>query len=250
MGKIKNQKWYTPKHKNVNSKITNLEKFNIQLIKEYEEDRVYDDLVPDPENITRSNTNNSTPKIEDRDRYDVEYLFEALINGNLKVVEITLRTDCALKAIEIVSKKFPSLKIGAGTVLSNEDLNSVKDAGAKFAVSPGSTISLATHALEKEFPFLPGVSNSSDIMNLMNLDYKFFKFFPAQAAGGLEYLKSLSGPFPEILFCPTGGINQNNAHEWLSQKNVICVGGSWIIPPESRDYKEITKRALLASSLS
>ena len=157
---------------------------------------------------------------------NVEYLFEALINGNLKVVEITLRTDCALKAIEIVSKKFPSLKIGAGT------------------------ISLAKHALEKEFPFLPGVSNSSDIMNLMNLDYKFFKFFPAQAAGGLEYLKSLSGPFPEILFCPTGGINQNNAHEWLSQKNVICVGGSWIIPPESRNYKEITKRALLASSLS
>ena len=181
---------------------------------------------------------------------NVEYLFEALINGNLKVVEITLRTDCALKAIEIASKKFPSLKIGAGTVLNNEDLNSVKDAGAKFAVSPGSTISLATHALEKEFPFLPGVSNSSDIMNLMNLDYKFLKFFPEQAAGGLEYLKSLSGPFPEILFCPTGGINQNNAHEWLSQKNVICVGGSWIIPPESRDYKEITKRAFLASSLS
>lgn len=181
---------------------------------------------------------------------NVEYLFEALINGNLKVVEITLRTDCALKAIEIASKKFPSLKIGAGTVLNNEDLNSVKDAGAKFAVSPGSTISLATHALEKDFPFLPGVSNSSDIMNLINYDYKFFKFFPAQAAGGLEYIKSLSGPFPEILFCPTGGINQNNAHKWLSQKNVICVGGSWIIPPESRDYKEITKRALLASSLS
>ena len=180
---------------------------------------------------------------------NVEYLFEALIKGNLKVVEITLRTDCALKAIEIASKKFPSLKIGAGTVLNNEDLISVKNAGAKFAVSPGSTISLATHAIKMKFPFLPGVSNSSDIMNLMNLDYKFFKFFPAQAAGGLEYLKSLSGPFPEILFCPTGGINQNNAHEWLSQKNVICVGGSWIIPAESRDYKEITKRALLASKL-
>jgi 2-dehydro-3-deoxyphosphogluconate aldolase/(4S)-4-hydroxy-2-oxoglutarate aldolase len=189
------------------------------------------------------------PVLTINDIDNVEYLFEALINGNIKVVEITLRTDCALKAIEIASKKFPSLKTGAGTVLSNDDLNSVKDAGAKFAVSPGSTISLATHALEKEFPFLPGVSNSSDIMNLMNLDYKFFKFFPAQAAGGLEYLKSLSGPFPEILFCPTGGINQNNAYEWLSQKNVICVGGSWIIPPESRDYKEITKRALLASKL-
>ena len=181
---------------------------------------------------------------------NVEYLFEALINGNLKVVEITLRTDCALKAIEIVSKKFPSLKIGAGTVLSNEDLISVKNAGATFAVSPGSTISLATDAIKMKFPLLPGVSNSSDIMNLINLDYKFFKFFPAQAAGGIEYLKSLSGPFPEIMFCPTGGINQENADKWLSQKNVICVGGSWIIPSEINDYKEITRRALLASSLS
>mgnify|MGYP001206809664 FL=1 len=181
---------------------------------------------------------------------NVEYLFEALINGNLKVVEITLRTDCALKAIEIASKKFPSLKIGAGTVLNNEDLISVKNAGATFAVSPGSTISLATDAIKMKFPFLPGVSNSSDIMNLINLDYKFFKFFPAQAAGGIEYLKSLSGPFPEIMFCPTGGINQENADKWLSQKNVICVGGSWIIPSEINDYKEITRRALLASSLS
>ena len=181
---------------------------------------------------------------------NVEYLFEALINGNLKVVEITLRTDCALKAIEIASKKFPSLKTGAGTVLNNEDLISVKNAGATFAVSPGSTISLATDAIKMKFPFLPGVSNSSDIMNLINLDYKFFKFFPAQAAGGIEYLKSLSGPFPEIMFCPTGGINQENADKWLSQKNVICVGGSWIIPSEINDYKEITRRALLASSLS
>ena len=189
------------------------------------------------------------PVLTINDIDNVEYLFEALLNGNLKVVEITLRTDCALQAIEIASKKFPSLKTGAGTVLSNEDINSVKDAGATFAVSPGSTNSLATHALEKEFPFLPGVSNSSEIMNLMNLGYKFFKFFQAQAAGGLEYLKSLSGPFPEILFCPTGGINQNNAEEWLSQKNVICVGGSWIIPAESKNYEEITKRALLASKL-
>ena len=190
------------------------------------------------------------PVLTINDIENVEYLFEALINGNLKVVEITLRTECALKAIEIATKKFPSLKIGAGTVLNNEDLNSVKDAGAAFAVSPGSTISLASHAIEIEFPFLPGVSNSSDIMNLMNLNYKIFKFFPAQAAGGLEYLKSLSGPFSEIKFCPTGGINQDNAHKWLSQRNVICVGGSWIIPPESKDYKEITRRAFLASSLS
>ena len=97
------------------------------------------------------------PVLTINDIDNIEYLFEALLNGNLKVVEITLRTDCALKAIEIASKKFPSLKTGAGTILSNEDLNSVKDAGATFAVSPGSTISLAKHALEKKFPFLPGV---------------------------------------------------------------------------------------------
>ena len=181
---------------------------------------------------------------------NVEYLFEALICGNLKVVEITLRTSCALKVIEIASKKFSSLKVGAGTVISDEDLNSVKDAGATFAVSPGFTLPLATYAIEIDFPYLPGISNASDIMNLTNLGYKVFKFFPAQATGGIEYLQSLNGPFPEIMFCPTGGINQENASKWLSQKNVICVGGSWIIPSKMNDYKEIQKRALHASRLA
>ena len=179
----------------------------------------------------------------------VEYLFEALIKGNLKTVEITLRTDCALKVIEIASKKFPLLEIGAGTVLNETDLQAVKDAGASFAVSPGITTTLAKKAIEINFPFLPGVSNSSDIMTLLDLGYKSFKFFPAQAAGGLNYLKSLSGPFPNIVFCPTGGINEENAIQWLNQKNVICVGGSWIVPSEINDYEEIAKRALFASKL-
>ena len=179
----------------------------------------------------------------------VDYLFEALIKGNLKTVEITLRTDCALKVIEIASKKFPLLEIGAGTVLNEMDLQAVKDAGASFAVSPGITTTLAKNAIEINFPFLPGVSNSSDIMKLMDLGYKSFKFFPAQAAGGLNYLKSLSGPFPNIVFCPTGGINEENAIQWLNQKNVICVGGSWIVPSEINDYEEIAKRALFASKL-
>lgn len=179
----------------------------------------------------------------------VEYLFEALIKGNLKTVEITLRTDCALKVIEIASKKFPLLEIGAGTVLNETDLQAVKDAGASFAVSPGITTTLAKKAIEINFPFLPGVSNSSDIMKLLDLGYKSFKFFPAQAAGGLNYLKSLSGPFPNIVFCPTGGINEENAIQWLNQKNVICVGGSWIVPSEINDYEEIAKRALFASKL-
>jgi 2-dehydro-3-deoxyphosphogluconate aldolase/(4S)-4-hydroxy-2-oxoglutarate aldolase len=179
----------------------------------------------------------------------VEHLFEALIKGNLKVVEITLRTSCALKVIEIASKKFPSLMVGAGTVLNEKDLQDIKSAGASFAVSPGSTISLATKALDMKFPFLPGIANSSDIMNLISLGYKSFKFFPAEAAGGINYIKSLNGPFPDIVFCPTGGVNQENAGEWLKQKNVICVGGSWIIPSNTEDYREIERRALLASKL-
>ena len=180
---------------------------------------------------------------------NLDYLFEALIKGNLKTVEITLRTDCALQVIEVASKKFSNLQIGAGTVLNESDLQSVKDAGASFAVSPGTTTELAKKAIEMDYPFLPGVSNSSDIMKLLDLGYKSFKFFPAQAAGGINYLKSLSGPFPGILFCPTGGINEENASQWISQKNVICVGGSWIVPSEAHNYKEITRRALSASRL-
>ena len=179
----------------------------------------------------------------------VEPLFESLIKGNLKVVEVTLRTPCALKVIEIASKKFPNLKVGSGTVLNEKNLQDIKSAGASFAVSPGSTISLATKALDMKFPFLPGIANSSDIMNLISLGYKSFKFFPAEAAGGINYIKSLNGPFPDIMFCPTGGVNQENATVWLKQKNVICVGGSWIVPSNSEDYDEIEKRALLASSL-
>ena len=154
---------------------------------------------------------------------NIDYLFEALIKGNLKTVEVTLRTDCALQVIEVASKKFSSLQVGAGTVLNESDLQSVKDAGASFAVSPGTTNELAKKAIEMDYPFLPGVSNSSDIMKLLDLGYKSFKFFPAQAAGGINYLKSLNGPFPGILFCPTGGINEENASQWISQKNVICV---------------------------
>ena len=180
---------------------------------------------------------------------NIDYLFEALIKGNLKTVEITLRTDCALQVIEVASKKFSSLQVGAGTVLNESDLQSVKDAGASFAVSPGTTNELAKKAIEMDYPFLPGVSNSSDIMKLLDLGYKSFKFFPAQAAGGINYLKSLNGPFPGILFCPTGGINEENASQWISQKNVICVGGSWIVPSETHNYDEITRRALSASLL-
>ena len=179
----------------------------------------------------------------------VEYLVEALIKGNLNTIEITLRTSCALNVIEIISKKFPDLIVGAGTVLNKKDFISIKNAGASFAVSPGSTYDLTKNAIDINFPFLPGVSSSSDIMQLLDLGYKCFKFFPAEAAGGIKYINSLKGPFPEIMFCPTGGINEDNVKIWFKQKNVICVGGSWIIPSDIENYKEITKRALFASKL-
>ena len=179
----------------------------------------------------------------------VEYLVEALIKGNLNTIEITLRTSFALNVIEIISKKFPDLIVGAGTVLNKKDFISIKNAGASFAVSPGSTYDLAKNAIDINFPFLPGVSSSSDIMQLLDLGYKCFKFFPAEAAGGIKYINSLKGPFPEIMFCPTGGINEDNVKIWFKQKNVICVGGSWIIPSDIENYKEITKRALFASKL-
>ena len=179
----------------------------------------------------------------------VEYLVEALIKGNLNTIEITLRTSCALNVIEIISKKFPDLIVGAGTVLNKKDFISIKNAGASFAVSPGSTYDLAKNAIDINFPFLPGVSSSSDIMQLLDLGYKCFKFFPAEAAGGIKYINSLKGPFPEIMFCPTGGINEDNVKIWFKQKNVICVGGSWIIPSDIENYEEITKRALFASKL-
>ena len=180
---------------------------------------------------------------------NVEYLIEAIIKGNINCVEITLRTPCALNVIKKIAKTFPELTIGAGTVLSKDDLSKVEDAGASFAVSPGSTYELAKKAIKMNFPFLPGVSTASEIMSLLDLGYKYFKFFPAVAAGGIKYINSLKGPFPEIMFCPTGGINQINAIEWLNLTNVICVGGSWIVPNETTDYQEITNRALSASKL-
>ena len=180
---------------------------------------------------------------------NVEYLIEAIIKGNINCVEITLRTPCALNVIKKIAKTFPELTIGAGTVLSKDDLSKVEDAGASFAVSPGSTYELAKKAIKMNFPFLPGVSTASEIMSLLDLGYKYFKFFPAVAAGGIKYINSLKGPFPDIMFCPTGGINQINAIEWLNLTNVICVGGSWIVPTEITDYQEITNRALSASQL-
>ena len=184
------------------------------------------------------------PVLEIESHVDPEKLIGSLIDGNINVIEVTLRNEMGLKHIEQIRNKFPEIKVGAGTVLNIKQLTLSIKSGAQFAVSPGYDLELALKAKELSFPYLPGVSSPSDIMSLFKINFNVFKFFPANALGGISYLKSLSGPFPKALFCPTGGINEMNYKQWIAEKNVICVGGTWLAPKGSNDYKEITKKAL------
>ena len=184
------------------------------------------------------------PVLEIESHVDPEKLIGSLIDGNINVIEVTLRNEMGLKHIEQIRNKFPEIKVGAGTVLNIKQLILSIKSGAQFAVSPGYDLELALKAKELRFPYLPGVSSPSDIMSLFKINFNVFKLFPANALGGISYLKSLSGPFPKALFCPTGGINEMNYKQWIAEKNVICVGGTWLAPKGSNDYKEITKKAL------
>ena len=193
---------------------------------------------------------NVLPILDIEKNVDPEKLIDALIDGKINTVEITLRNDEAFENIKFIRKKFPDLILGVGTIVNVDQLKRTIDIGADFGISPGFETEILKYAQENKFSYIPGVSTASEIISCLKFDCNFLKLFPAEPLGGISYLNSLSGPFPEIMFCPTGGINQENADKWLCQKNVICVGGSWIIPSEINDYKEITKRALLASSLS
>lgn len=170
------------------------------------------------------------------------HLAEALIEGGVSIFEITLRTPCAIDAISAVAKAFPNATTGAGTVLNPEQFKMVEDAGATFAISPGLTDSLAKY--ENSIPLLPGVATASEIMKGIEYGYDAFKLFPANIVGGIGALKSFGAPFGDVVFCPTGGINAQNAKEFLALKNVLCVGGSWIVPTsliKEGNFKEITK---------
>lgn len=169
-------------------------------------------------------------------------LSEALLEGGISIFEITLRTPCAFEAINAVAKEFPQATTGAGTVINAEQFKMVEDAGATFAISPGLTKSLAQY--DNSIPLLPGVSSASEIMQGMEYGYDAFKLFPANVVGGVKALRSFGAPFGDIVFCPTGGIDANNAQEFLSLKNVLCVGGSWIVPADliaHNRYDLITK---------
>ena len=159
----------------------------------------------------------------------------ALLKGGIKVLEVTLRSEAAIDAIRLLSREVPDAVVGAGTVASPEDLEAVAAAGAVFAISPGLTPSLLDAANRGPIALIPGIATASELMLGMEMGYTAFKFFPAEAAGGVPMLKSIGGPFPHITFCPTGGVSQKNFNDYLALANVACVGGSWIVP--SREIK-------------
>lgn len=163
---------------------------------------------------------------------------EALLKGGINVLEVTLRTACAMQVIEKIAREMPEAFIGAGTVTNRQQLKAVTDAGAKFAISPGLTADLLSAGKEGSIPLIPGISNISDLMKANDAGYDHLKFFPAEAAGGVRALKSIGGPFPNTMFCPTGGIGPDNYLEYLRLANVKCVGGSWVAPADAIEDKK------------
>lgn len=178
---------------------------------------------------------------------DWAQLAETLVGAGLRVLEITLRTPGALEAIRQMSE-VPGAIVGAGTVLNQEQLEQAVNAGAQFIVSPGLTEPLAKAVSRSGVAYLPGVATAGDIMRGLDLGLDRFKFFPAEASGGISGLKSLSGPFGSVRFCPTGGIRPDNAAEWLAEPAVLCVGGTWLYRAgDSMDA--VAERARAAAAL-
>jgi 2-dehydro-3-deoxyphosphogluconate aldolase / (4S)-4-hydroxy-2-oxoglutarate aldolase len=179
-------------------------------------------------------------------------LARALYAGGLQVLEITLRTSVAADAIRLIRDAVPAAVVGAGTLLREEDFVAAEVAGAQFGVSPGLSPHVIELAARAPFPLLPGVATASELMIAREAGFRFFKFFPAEAAGGMPLLKSLAGPFPDAIFCPTGGITRESAVQYLALKNVVCVGGSWMVAPETirrGDWQTVEQLAREAASL-
>jgi 2-dehydro-3-deoxyphosphogluconate aldolase/(4S)-4-hydroxy-2-oxoglutarate aldolase len=172
----------------------------------------------------------------------------ALVAGGLRVLEVTLRTPAALDAIRAM-RRVEGAIVGAGTVTNPDDLKASIDAGAEFVVSPGLTMRLGEAAVASGIPFLPGTANAADIMTGLDLGLAHFKFFPAATSGGLPALKALAGPFHQVKFCPTGGINLASATDWLAFDPVLCVGGSWLVPKGAPDEAAIAAAARAACAL-
>lgn len=178
-------------------------------------------------------------------------LAQALRDGGLQTIEIMLRTEPALKAIELIASEVPEVIVGAGSIRSEEQVHAAVAAGARFLVSPGATSSLLDALLVTELPFLAGCATPSDALRLLGRGITAAKFFPAQAIGGIALARALAGPFPDLRLCPTGGISANTAPDWLRLPNVACVGGSWLTHPvpDDGDWSEIVALARAASRL-
>lgn len=175
---------------------------------------------------------------------DAVPLARALVAGGITVLEVTLRTPCALEAITKIAKEVPEALVGAGTILNESQLKQAVEAGAQFVITPGATTDLLKAAMAGTVPLIPGVSSISEVMAGMELGYTHFKFFPAEASGGVNALKAFSGPLANIRFCPTGGITPSSYKDYLALSNVDCIGGSWIAPTdamEQGDWQRITQ---------
>lgn len=186
------------------------------------------------------------------DAADAVPLARALVAGGLPAIEVTLRTPAALDGIRAIAEQVPEAVVGAGTVITPEQVSRCVAAGARFLVSPGWTESLLAAMRGSGVPFLPGVSTTSEVVALLERGVREMKFFPAQAAGGTAYLKSLAGPLPDARFCPTGGITEAGAPEYLALPNVGCVGGSWMVPADAvaaGDWARIEELARGAAGL-
>ena len=172
---------------------------------------------------------------------DAEPMAQALLEGGIRVFEITLRTDVALEAINRISKAFPEAIVGAGTVINIEQYDAVVKAGAKFAISPGATEKLLVHAVKGKIALLPGTATPSDMMKALELGYDHLKFFPAEVNGGVAALKAISAALPQLKFCPTGGISEKNLAHYLALDCVVSVGGSWMLPNDAIEVKDWAK---------
>ncbi|MFJ8359894.1 bifunctional 4-hydroxy-2-oxoglutarate aldolase/2-dehydro-3-deoxy-phosphogluconate aldolase [Streptomyces sp. NPDC093984] len=192
------------------------------------------------------------PVVVVKDVADAVPLARALVAGGLPAIEVTLRTPAGLEAIRAVSGEVAGAVVGAGTVITPEQVGDCVAAGARFLVSPGWTDGLLAAMQGSGVPFLPGVSTASEVVALLERGVREMKFFPAQAAGGTAFLKSLAGPLPQARFCPTGGIGPANAPEYLALPNVGCVGGTWMVPEDAiagRDWARIEGLARAAAEL-
>ncbi len=183
---------------------------------------------------------------------DAVPLAKALVEGGLRVLEITLRTEAALESIKAIKAAVPDAVVGAGTIVNVETLQAAIDAGSEFIVTPGTTSAIVDACIAADIPLLPGINTPSEAMTLLEKGITCMKFFPAQAAGGVPMLKAIAGPLPQITFCPTGGVTPENAPNFLALPNVACVGGSWMAPSDlvtAGNWEEIKRRATEAAAL-